>query len=235
MLDLHDILRVELHVLAVEGQFHPAAHAQPHARRDLAAQLDRLALRYHIAADHQRAFIVRDLKQHRPHSGAARLVAVELEHLPLDHDLPRLGRQLAEGQHTPSGDLAAQNDAAAAADLAARGFRHVGEALRRGADAQRHARELIAACKLLLDPFARAVAQLSAHGHVKRHGALLRLKHHVGHRRGVERHAQVKFRRKVGEQFKKGYLLCHKPRPYLSQSFSISSIKASTSRSCGTL
>ena len=134
VVDLHDVLRVELHILAVERELHTAADAQPHTVGDLAVQLDRFTLR-HTAADDERALIVRNLEQHRPDTGAARLVAVELEDLALDHDMTGLGRQFADGQHAALGDLAAHDDTAAAAHLAAGVFHHVGKGLRRRLDA----------------------------------------------------------------------------------------------------
>jgi len=72
MVDLHDVLRVELHILTIVGELHAAADAQPHADADLAEKLRRLAL-WHAAADEERAFVVRHFEQHRPDAGAARL------------------------------------------------------------------------------------------------------------------------------------------------------------------
>ena len=138
VLDLHDVLRVELHILAIEGKLHAPADAQPHAVGDLAVQLDRLALRK-TPADDERALVVRHLKQHRPHARAARFVAIELEDFALDNDVAGLGRQLADGKHSPLCDLASHDDAAAAAHLAARVFHHIGKSLRRGFDVNVHA------------------------------------------------------------------------------------------------
>ena len=121
VVDLHDVLRVELHVLTIVGELHAAADAQPHADADLAKKLCRLALG-HAAADEERAFVVRHFEQHRPDAGAARLVAVELEDLALDH---------ADGEHSPLCNLAAHDDTAAAAHLAASVLQHVGKGLRR--------------------------------------------------------------------------------------------------------
>ena len=96
VVDLHDVLRVELHILTIVGELHAAADAQPHADADLAKKLRRLALG-HAAADEERAFVVRHFEQHRPDAGAARLVAVELEDLALNDDVTGLWRQLADG------------------------------------------------------------------------------------------------------------------------------------------
>ena len=130
VVDLHDVLRVELHILTIVGELHAAADAQPHADADLAEKLRRLAL-WHAAADEERAFVVRHFEQHRPDAGAARLVAVELEDLALNDDVTGLWRQLADGEHSPLCNLAAHDDTAAAAHLAASVLQHVGKGLRR--------------------------------------------------------------------------------------------------------
>jgi len=52
VVDLHDVLRVELHILTIVGELHAAADAQPHADADLAKKLRRLALG-HAAADEE--------------------------------------------------------------------------------------------------------------------------------------------------------------------------------------
>ena len=64
-------------------------------------------------------------------AGAARLVAVELEDLALNDDVTGLWRQLADGEHSPLCNLAAHDDTAAAAHLAASVLQHVGKGLRR--------------------------------------------------------------------------------------------------------
>ena len=138
VLDLHDVLRVELHILAVEGKLHAAADAQPHTVGDFAVQLHRLALGK-TPADDDRALIVRHFEQHRPYARTARLVAVELEDLALDNNMTGLGRQLADGEHPPLCDLASHDDAAAAAHLAPGTFHHVGKGLRRRFGADVHA------------------------------------------------------------------------------------------------
>ena len=104
--DLHDVYGVELHILAVPGQFHEALHPQPHSRRNgilQGAQFPGL----HIFADGDGVVIVRQVEGQAPHPGAAGLITLGAEDLSLHHHTAHFGVQPLHG-HGLSLDVLAQ-------------------------------------------------------------------------------------------------------------------------------
>ena len=190
MLDRLNVARIELHILAVEGQLHRAADAQPHARRDLILHLRDLPL-VHVAPDTDGAGVIGHLQNHDPHTGAARFMAVELKDLALDHHTAALSGQLSHRQDIAL-DLPAHDDPAARIDPSACALLQIGKRDGGGLDIERHARKLILPGKQLLQRGLRRIAHLLVHRHIKRHRAALRFKHHIGHKCGIQEHPQLK-------------------------------------------
>ena len=110
--DLGHVARVELHIVPVVGQLHRTRDAQPHTGRNAVAQRRDVLLQHPLAHD-DRAFVVGHLNERQPHTRLAQLTEFALEDLALDHDVSRLGVQLAH-RHGMSLDLAAHDDLAGA-------------------------------------------------------------------------------------------------------------------------
>ena len=110
--DLGHVARVELHIVTVVGQLHRARDAQPHTGRNAVAQRRDVLLQHPLAHD-DRALVVGHLNERQPHTRLAQLAELALEDLALDHNISRLGVQLAH-RHGMSLDLAAHDDLAGA-------------------------------------------------------------------------------------------------------------------------
>ena len=110
--DLGHVARVELHIVTVVGQLHHARDAQPHTGRNAVAQRRDVLFQHPLAHD-DRALVVGHLNERQPHTRLAQLTELALEDLALDHDVSRLGVQLAH-RHGMSLDLAAHDDLAGA-------------------------------------------------------------------------------------------------------------------------
>ena len=108
--DLGHVARVELHIVTVVGQLHRTRDAQPHTGRNAVAQRRDVLFQHPLAHD-DRAFVVGHLNERQPHTRLAQLTELALEDLALDHDVSRLGVQLAH-RHGMSLDLAAHDDLA---------------------------------------------------------------------------------------------------------------------------
>ena len=118
-------------------------------------------------------------------------MAVELKDLALDHHTAALSGQLSHRQDIAL-DLPAHDDPAARIDPSACALLQIGKRDGGGLDIERHARKLILPGKQLLQRGLRRIAHLLVHRHIKRHRALLRFKHHIGHKCGIQEHPQLK-------------------------------------------
>ena len=180
----HDAHRLELHILAVEGQRRLALHPQPHTVADGVAQHLGLLL-VHVLPHGHRAVLVGHVEIQAPLTGPPCLIALHAKDAALHHCHAHLQIQLRY-RDDPAFDLLAVQQVAAA--LA--GGRRLGEV-------KLHPPQVVLLCQHMLQRLHRRVRHRLAAGGLHLDGTGLPIQHSTGHIGVMQQQAQLTRRLKA--------------------------------------